>query len=372
MNTKTITLVTFCIITFCYPWLLTAQAPYGNAGEHTAVPLGSSEAPFGYYEYLPTDFDTTSSNVYPLVLFYHGSSQQGNGTTELNSVTQNGPVGLIQQNTDLNAIVISPQNSYGTFSADDFLALYNYLTENYPIDINRVYVTGLSLGGGGVWNALRGHYDKIAAAVPICGVEFLNNPSDFMQQTAIWAHHNFYDTVVVVENTISNVNRIANIDESVMSAYPYGDNNAAANETYSMHFETHNQAWSAITGVNQPTEKLTFTLYKDGGHDAWTQVYENQEVWDWVFAQSINQLSIDEETLDFKLYPNPTSDDITISTKDDTEKTLEIYSLSGRRIYSNRFYKELTIDLRSYASGVYFAKVMGDNIYEKVIKIIVN
>ncbi|WP_178986493.1 T9SS type A sorting domain-containing protein [Winogradskyella helgolandensis] len=371
MNTKTTTLTAFCII-IINSLLLTAQAPYGSAGEHTAVPLGDSEAPFGYYEYLPTVFDNSSSNLYPLVLFYHGSSQQGNGTTDLYSVTQNGPVELIEDNSDYNAIVISPQNSSGIYSADDFLALYNYITLNYPIDINRIYVTGLSFGGGGVWNALKGHYDKIAAAVPICGVEFLNNPSNFMQQTAVWAHHNFDDTVVEVENTISNVNRIANIDNSVMSVYPYGDNNSAANETYSMHFKTDNQTWSAITGVNQPTEKLTFTLYKDGGHDAWTQVYENEEVWDWVFAQSINQLSVDKETLDFKLYPNPTSGSVTISTKNETEKKIEVYSISGKKVYESSFFRELTVDLSAYSSGVYFAKVVANDSIEKSMKIIIN
>lgn len=366
----TITLIT-CFIASCFFNTLNAQAPFGNAGEHTAVPLGSSASPFGYYEYLPTDFSTATSNTYPLVLFYHGFGERGNGTTDLSDILLFGPPKLIQQGEDFEAIIISPQNTDANYSATDFLNLYNYLTTNYPIDLNRVYVTGLSSGGASTWRALQGHFDKIAAAVPVCGTDILNDPSVFLQQTPVWTLHSFDDTVIDVSDTISNVNDIANISNSVMTVYPYGSGNSAADGEYSMQFNTTTNTWIAAAGINEPVDNLSFTIYNNGGHDSWTRTYNNQDVWDWLFAQNLNTLSITVENTFFKLYPNPASNAFTIETRSDAQKQLDIYSTSGRKIYSHLFSNTLTVDTSRYSSGIYFAKIIGNNKREKVIKFIV-
>ncbi|WAC00930.1 T9SS type A sorting domain-containing protein [Lacinutrix neustonica] len=373
MKTSPLLFVLFFIV-FSYSPLLSAQTPYGNAGDHTPVILGRPETPFGYYEYLPTSFDASSSTTYPLVLFYHGLGEKGNGTTELNKVLANGPPKLIEQGTDFEAIIISPQSAYGWFSPANFLSLYTYLTAHYPIDTNRVYVTGLSAGGGGTWNALKGHHEKIAAALPICGAGSVSDPAAFLQQTPIRAHHNFNDGVVGKGQTINNMNRIANTGSSVMSVYPYGSSNSVADADYSMQFDTNTQTWSASVGIHAPNDKLSFTLYKNGNHDAWTKTYNNQEVWDWLFAQRLNTLGTNDDNLEisFKIYPNPTSNKATIITANTTEKKVEIYNLLGTIIYSHVLFKELDMNVSTYASGVYIVKVSDANNNQKTIRIIVN
>ncbi|WP_299121499.1 T9SS type A sorting domain-containing protein [uncultured Winogradskyella sp.] len=372
MKIKTQKIIVLCFFVLCSTIVLTAQAPYGNAGDHTPVEFGSPDTPFGYYEYLPLNFNNASSDTYALVLFYHGYGERGNGTTDLDDVLLFGPPKLIQQGSDFEAIIISPQNSDANYSASDFLNFYNYLINNYPIDLNRVYVTGLSSGGASTWGALQGHYDKIAAAVPICGTGILNDPSDFLQQTPIWTFHSFNDNVIGVNNTINNVNDIANISSSVMSVYPYESGNSAASEDYSMLFDTTNQTWSSAVGAIEPADNLSFTLYKDGGHDSWTRTYNNPMVWNWMFAQSLSVLNVEEELIGFNLYPNPTSERVNIVTKDDAEKTIEIYNLAGRKIYDSLFFRALSLDVSSYSSGVYFAKVIGEDNRQKVVKIIIN
>ena len=373
MTTKTLFTNVLVLFVICSSNILFAQAPYGTAGEHTPVSYGSSGAPFGYYEYLPLSFNNNSSTTYPLVLFYHGYGERGNGTTDLSKLLLYGPPKLINQGSDFEAIVISPQNSDANYSASDFLNLYKYLISNYPIDLNRVYVTGMSSGGGSTWRALQGHFDKIAAAVPICGTNVLNDPSDFLQQTPIWAFHSFNDNVIDAYATISNTNDIANIGSSVMNVYPYQNGWYAASTDYSMQFDTGSQSWSSEAGSNMPSDKLTFTMYNNGGHDSWTRTYDNQAVWDWLFTQSLNVLNIEEEEVtDFKLYPNPTRDNVNIITNDDNEKNIEIYNLSGIKIYNTQFNRELTVDMSSYATGIYFAKVIGENNSEKMMKIVVN
>ncbi|TSE10130.1 DUF5018 domain-containing protein [Aquimarina algiphila] len=265
-------------------------APYGNAGEHTAVKLSEAtdNPPYGFYEYLPIDFSPSSSKKYPLLIFYHGIGQKGNGSEDLSKVLVNGPPKLIKNGKDFEAIVISPQSPNGWFGGNSFLSLYNYLIKNYPIDINRVYVTGLSAGGGGTWKALESHHDKIAAAVPICGANRLVQPADFLINSKIWAFHNFEDKRVGRATTIDNVNRVANTGTSVMAVYPYGDGSrTVANEDYTMHFNTDTDKWSTNQGINKPNQNMAFTMYKLGGHDAWTKTYNNEKVWDWLFAQSL-------------------------------------------------------------------------------------
>lgn len=348
-----------------------AQAPYGNAGDHTPVQFGSPGTPFGYYEYLPLNFSETSGQTYPLVLFYHGWGERGNGTSDLSDILSFGPPKLINQGTNFDAIVISPQNSDANYSASDFLSFYNYLTSNYPVDTNRIYVTGLSSGGGSTWRALEGHYDKIAAAVPICGSGFIDNPSEVLQQTPIWAFHSFNDSVIDVNNTITNVNRIANISNSVMSVYPYGASNSAASDDYSMSFDTNSQTWSAVIGTNEPSENLAFTLYQSGGHNSWTPTYANQDVWDWMFSKSLGTLSLASNELDnLNIYPNPASNKLTISSHNESQKTFELFNVLGKKVYSNAFFNALTVDVSNYSSGLYLAKITR-GVNQKIIKLIV-
>ncbi|MDN3491470.1 T9SS type A sorting domain-containing protein [Winogradskyella bathintestinalis] len=372
MNTKTLKVAVFCIVALCNSIVLTAQAPYGEPGDRTAVPLGSSNSPFGYIEYLPSSFNDASNDTYPLIIFYHGYSDRGNGTTDLSSLLSSNPTQLATQSSNFDAVIITPQKENANYTGNDFINLYNYIISNYPINLNQVYVTGLSSGGSSTWNALRAHSELIAAALPICGYTNVNNPSPFLQETPIWAVHSFDDETINVSRTINNVNYIANINSSVMAIYPYENGNNPATENYTMQFNTESQDWSITTGLTQPTDKLAFTLYKNGGHNSWTRTYSEQVVWDWMFAQRLNPLSIDEETIDFKLYPNPTSNKVTISTSDNSEKKIEIHNLLGKKIYDNSFFKRLTIDMSTYASGAYFAKIIDANNKEQSLKIVVN
>ncbi len=351
-----------------------AQAPYGNAGDHTAVTLESADAPNGYYEYLPTNFDQSSGNTYALVLFFHGKGERGDGNSNLDKVLKHGPPKLIENGTDFPAIVISAQSpkSSGTFSPSDFTNLYDYIIANYPIDLNRVYVTGLSAGGGSTWNALKADYTKIAAAIPICGAGGVNNPSDFLQQTPIWAHHNFSDGTVGRGQTINNMNRIANTGNSVMEVYPYGSGGTVADNDQTMQFDTTNKVWSSAIGINSPSDKMSFTLYRNGGHDAWTKTYNNQDVWDWLFAQRLNTLSTEAfATVSTKIYPNPTSGSIIIETQKNLEEKLEIYDTIGRKIYNRMVTNNEVIDLTSHGSGIYIAKIITSLGAKKSLKIVV-
>ncbi len=347
-----------------------AQAPFGTAGTHTAVPKDTPNIPFGYYEYLPTDFNPTTSKTYPLILFYHGLGEKGNGTTELSKLLVTGVPRYIAQGNTFEAIVISPQSSSGWFSSANFLSLYNYIISNYPIDANRVYVTGLSAGGGSTWNALKEHSDKIAAAVPICGAGRVQDNASTLQQTPIWAHHNFEDKIVTIGQTINNMNRIAFIETSVMSVYPYGPNRTVADADYSMQFNTASNTWTTASGVNAPVDHLAFTLYKNGGHDAWTKTYNNQDVWNWMFAQRLNTLALNDLTNTSHntiAYPNPTQNTWHISNPNNTIESVRVINNLGKTVIELPANKNnIIIDASPFKSGVYFVELKTINGFNNI------
>ncbi|MEO1049113.1 MAG: PKD domain-containing protein [Bacteroidota bacterium] len=272
---------------FAFTFQLQAQ-PYGAAGSQTAVTRSQNPSFWGYYEYLPEDFDINSGDKYPVVLYLSGIGQKGDGEGDLSKIIRNGPAKLINNGQDYPAIVISPQSSSGWFGVNQCQQFYDYLVQNYPVDTTRFYVTGLSAGGGSTWQFAEAHPELIAGIVPICGANKVSNPATQLQNVPIWAFHNFNDFTIPRSFTEVNVDRITNISATVMSVYPFVNGNQPAAHHYTLGFD--NGQWQATQGVVTPTSNLTYTVYKNGGHNAWSATYDNQDMWDWLFAQSKGSL----------------------------------------------------------------------------------
>lgn len=79
------------IIGIIFSFSSLAQPPFSTPGEQVAVFKDVSDAPFGFYEYLPIDFEIKPGKVFPVVFYFHGLGELGNGNAELNRVLQNGP-----------------------------------------------------------------------------------------------------------------------------------------------------------------------------------------------------------------------------------------------------------------------------------------
>ncbi len=184
------------------------------SARHTAVPLGSSAAAQGYYEYLPPGY-ADGTQDYPLLVFIHGLGENGNGTTELNRVLANGPPRLINEDSWDNArpfVVLSPQRGGGgCTSASQIENFIDFALLNYDINPERVYLTGLSCGGIGSWNYLGlALNSQIAAMVPIAGngTNVFNNVGCPMGLTPIWAFHGDADPTVNVSGTVNPISGI--------------------------------------------------------------------------------------------------------------------------------------------------------------------
>lgn len=204
-----------------------------------------------FYEYLPQGY-LSEPGKYPLLIFVHGIGELGRGTTtSLPTVLLNGPPRVIKDGKFPNSfkvrgdefkfIVISPQFiSWPT--PTDIKEVIDYAITNYKVDVNRIYLTGLSMGGGVVWEYASlsvAYSSRIAGLVPVCGVALSNEQKGQNIASAnlpVWATHNDGDATVEVKNT-------------------------------------HNFIHYINTSNPPPNPMAKKTIFDDDSHDAWSKTY---------------------------------------------------------------------------------------------------
>ena len=197
----------------------------------------------GFYQALPARYDSTTKK-YPLLVFLHGVGELGNGVSDLSKVLVNAVPKLLNAKTfppqftvggkNFSFIVLNPQ-----FKAwpqpTDVNAMIDYAVKHYRVDTTRIYVSGLSMGGGATWDYSIAYATRIAAIVPISGASWPTQAQFASVAGAnlpVWAFHNNDDGTVGVNTTVQNV--------------------------------------SFINSYN-PTPLAQKTIWATGGHDAWSK-----------------------------------------------------------------------------------------------------
>lgn len=151
-----------------------------------------------YLLYVPEDYD--EGQQYPFILFLHGAGEAG---TRLDLLKLQVIPKLIEEGQDYPFIIASPQLNYDERwdrKADVLANFITHLESEFPIDPDRIYVTGLSLGGSGAWVFALVHPDVPAAVVPMAGSFALasmvpRNICD-LAEIPIWAFHGAQDDLV--------------------------------------------------------------------------------------------------------------------------------------------------------------------------------
>jgi predicted peptidase len=156
-----------------------------------------SEAP--YVLFVPHDYK--GEKDYPVILFLHGAGETKGGSKQPVEVGI-GPA-IKKQEKTFPFIVVIPQSQKrtwksGTDDANRALAILAEVQKGYKTDSNRVYLTGLSMGGFGTWSLAAAYPEKWAAIVPICGG---GNPKEAAKFKDIpcWCFHGDADTAVKVD-----------------------------------------------------------------------------------------------------------------------------------------------------------------------------
>lgn len=161
-------------------------------------------------------FVPAGNNKMPVILFLHGAGERGND----NQVTLKYLDGLLQetQRGTHKAIVIVPQVApekqwvdiswaVGAFHQADLppastsmqmaMKILDKVMATEKVDDRRVYVTGLSMGGYGTWDAITRYPDRFAAAMPLSGGGNVDNV-EVLKGKGIWAWHGGEDGTVPV------------------------------------------------------------------------------------------------------------------------------------------------------------------------------
>src|SRR5437762_10876627 len=145
-----------------------------------------------YLLYLPEGYDK-EEKAWPLLLFLHGAGESGR---DLNKVKIHGPPKLIEAGKSFPMIVVSPQSPRMGWDVPTLNALLDEIVVTHKVDRDRIYVTGLSMGGFGTWGLAAAYPDKFAAIMPICGGGDAHDAAK-LKHLAIWVFHGAKDNVVL-------------------------------------------------------------------------------------------------------------------------------------------------------------------------------
>ncbi|MBI5662115.1 MAG: prolyl oligopeptidase family serine peptidase [Ignavibacterium album] len=199
-----------------------------------------------YLLYLPEDYEKAEKE-YPLVLFLHGAGERGN---DIELVKRNGPPKLIEEGKNFPFILVSPQCPEQTrwnYQTQSLIALLDEIESKYRVDKNRIYVTGLSMGGQGTWSLALTQPNRFAAIAPICGWTDTWEVCK-INHLPVWVFHGAKDNVVPVTES--------------------------------------QQMFDALKQCG--AENIKLTIYPEANHDAWTETYNNPELYNWLLSHSLN------------------------------------------------------------------------------------
>lgn len=151
-----------------------------------------------YQVFIPRSYDASAPA--PVILFLHGAGETGtDGFRQIE-------VGLgphIARREDAPFLAVFPQSRRGGWrargeEAGRALEILDSVIAGHHGDPDRVHLTGISMGGYGVWDLAAQHPERWASIVPVCGG---GDPDDAMRIVRIpcWCFHGAADDVIPAE-----------------------------------------------------------------------------------------------------------------------------------------------------------------------------
>jgi predicted peptidase len=198
---------------------------------------------------------------YPLIVFLHGAGERGDDNL-ITLVHGAREFALEERRRQYPAYVLIPQcpkekkwvevdwklpESKMPEQPSDSMglvkALIDTMVESAGVDETRIYITGLSMGGYGTWDAIARYPNFFAAAIPICGG---GDPAtvERYRDLPLWCFHGTKDKSVPVH-----------------------------------------RSQEMIKALKDAGGDPKYTEYPDAEHDSWTRTYANPEIYEWLFSQ---------------------------------------------------------------------------------------
>ena len=202
----------------------------------------NEEFAYSFWTYVPQDLQ--AGEKLPLILFLHGAGERGE---DLDILFNNGAPKCFKENPPVRAILVAPQCPNGITWANQVERLKSFFDKiiaTYPVDEDKVTLTGLSMGGFGTWEFATTYPEMLAGIAPICGGGQAWR-CDALLHMPIRTFHSDDDPIVSINYTLDFVNRL-----KAMGANP------------------------------------DFTLLHGLGHDSWTYAYTQTDLFDWLIKQN--------------------------------------------------------------------------------------
>ena len=197
---------------------------------------------YPYLAVLPDDYAApdAAAKKFPLLIFLHGVGQCGDDPKDL---ADWGPMPVLRDRRGNPFIAVAPRCPYRDWWRVDRLNdLIDELSAKYRVDSSRIYLTGLSMGGGGTWAYAAAFPERLAAAVPICANGDYDDLAQ-LKQVSLWAFLGVRDPGVDA-----------------------------------------NQAKAAFATLRSLGGDAKLTAYEDGGHDIWDRAYRSDELYAWLLT----------------------------------------------------------------------------------------
>jgi len=187
--------------------------------------------------YTPQSF-SAEKKLWPLIVFLHGSGERG---SDPNKLKVHSLPNVVETKEDFPFIVVSPQCPGGQrWNTEVLNAMLDDALTKLPIDTNRIYLTGISMGGFGAWKFAITYPDRFAAVAPVCGWGHLQDVEK-LKDKPVWVFHGAKDNVVPLSES----------EKMVQFLQKFG------------------------------STKVKFTVYPEANHNAWDATYANPELYDW-------------------------------------------------------------------------------------------
>jgi predicted peptidase len=314
-----------------------------HAFENTTLP----------YRLCPPDFYDPLQE-YPLVLCLHGAGERGTdnqiqidphrmATSWADSLNQKKhPCFVVAPQCPVDNRWVDSNWSLAEYRVSEIptsnemltlIDLLDSLTTEFSVDTNRLYVTGLSMGGYGAWDIITRYPNKFAAAVPMSGGGD-STRVERIKHIPIWAFHGEKDTTVPVKGSRQMITALENQGlESFYTHCQEGDCTGKSVEEIALTIENDG--------------RLLYTELQGKGHVMWAESYDYPYLFPWVFSQNKQKnpeptkikLSKKKAIEHFNLkqnYPNPFNSQTTISFElaQKVNVNIEIYNIKGQKIIS--------------------------------------
>lgn len=211
-----------------------------------------------YLVWLPEGYGDDRSKRYPLIYFLHGSGDEDYDSTFVISFGLPAVLALGEQPDNFDFVVVSPQAEPGTtwYSGNQpevVDGLLQDVLDTYLVDPDRVYLTGLSMGGFGSWHIASRYPDRYAAMASLSGSGYQQAgtpPQDYacpLAEVPVWVIHGEQDQIALYDAVRMQV-----------------------------------EAWEDLCGAT-----VKFTTYPDAGHFAtYERAYRDPALYDWFLEHS--------------------------------------------------------------------------------------